>query len=108
MPKLTNTVILSSEEMERLTALVRKGTGASARAIMHMHANILLFTNDGLGDKKKGVRETAELFGISPTTVNSVRKVFVAEGIDAAIERKTRITAPMISKITGEFEAQAI
>ena len=106
MPKLTNTVVLSSEEMERLTALVRKGTGASARAIMH--ANILLFTNDGLGDKKKGVRETAELFGISPTTVNSVRKVFVAEGIDAAIERKTRITAPMISKITGEFEAQVI
>ena len=106
MPRLTNTVHLSEEEIGKLTALTRKGARATAREIMH--ANILLFTNDGLGDRKKGVRETAELFGISPNTVNNVRKLFVTEGFSAAIERKTRITAPMISKITGEFEAHVI
>ena len=106
MPRLTNTVNLSEEEIGKLTALTRKGAGATAREIMH--ANILLFTNDGLGDKKKGVRETAELFGISPNTVNNVRKLYVTEGFNAAIERKTRITSPMISKITGEFEAHVI
>jgi len=106
MPKLANTVALNEEEIARLNDLTRKGAGASARSIMH--ANILLFTNDGLGEKKKGVRETAELFGISPNTVNNVRKLYVTEGFDAAIERKTRITAPMISKITGDFEAQVI
>ena len=106
MPKLINTVILSTEEISRLSALTRKGAGATAREIMH--ANILLLTNDGLSDKKKGIHEIAELFGISPSTVNNVRKLYVAEGFDAAIGRKTRITAPMISKITGEFEAQVI
>jgi len=106
MPKLINTVILSIEEISRLNALTHKGAGATAREIMH--ANILLLTNDGLSDRKKGIHETAELFGISPSTVNNVRKLYVAEGLDAAIERKTRITAPMISKITGEFEAQVI
>ena len=106
MPRLTNTVVLSEDEITRLNNLTRKGAGASAREIMH--ANILLFTNDGLGDNKKGVRETAELFGISPNTVNHVRKLYATEGFRAAIERKTRITAPIISKITGDFEAQVI
>jgi hypothetical protein len=73
-----------------------------------MHANILLFTNDGLGDKKKGVHETAELFSISPTTVNQIRKLYVTEGIEAALNRKTRLSPPHISKITGEFEARVI
>ncbi|MCL1918671.1 MAG: hypothetical protein FWG14_10210 [Peptococcaceae bacterium] len=54
MPKLTNTIILSPEEIAQLNALTHKG--ASARAIMH--ANILLFTNDGLGNKKKGICAT--------------------------------------------------
>lgn len=106
MPKLTNTVILSAEEISRLNAITRKGAGATAREIMH--ANILLLTNDGLSDRKKGTHEIAELFGISTNTVNNVRKLYVAEGFDSAIGRKTRITAPMISKITGEFEAQVI
>jgi transposase len=106
MPKYSNTVNLTSEEIEKLKALTHKGSGVSARTIMH--ANILLFTNDGLGEKKKGVRETAELFDISPSTVNQVRKLYVTSGLEAALNRKTRITPPHISKITGDFEAQVI
>ena len=106
MPKLTNTINLTGEEIEKLKSLTHKGAGVSARTIMH--ANILLFTNDGLGNRKKGVRETAELFDISPNTVNNVRKLYAKGGLDAALERKTRITPPHISKITGDFEAQII
>ena len=106
MPKLTNAVFLSDEEITKLKELTHKGAGVSARTIMH--ANILLFTNDGLGAKKRGIRETAELFDISPSTVNTVRKVFVTSGLDAALERKTRLTPPHISKITGDYEAQVI
>jgi hypothetical protein len=106
MPKLSNTVNLSESEITMLKSLTHKGAGESARTIMH--ANILLFTNDGLGDKKKGVHETAELFSISPTTVNQIRKLYVTEGIEAALNRKTRLTPPHVSKITGEFEAQVI
>ena len=106
MPKRVNTVVLTADEVAKLKALTHKGAGVSARTIMH--ANILLFTNDGLGEKRKGVRETAELFDISPTTVNSVRKLYVTSGLDEALGRKTRITPPHISKITGDFEAQVI
>ena len=74
MPKLNNTVNLKQEEIERLKALTHKGSGQSTRTIMH--ANILLFTDAGLGEKKKGVLETAQLFGISPNTVNNVRKAY--------------------------------
>lgn len=106
MPKLNYTVKLTEDETEKLKSLTHKGAGESARTIMH--ANILLFTNDGLGEKKKGVRETAELFDISPTTVNNVRKLYATSGLDAALSRKTRLTPPHISKITGDFEAQVI
>jgi transposase len=106
MPRRTNTINLSEEEIEALKALTHKGCGSSAKTIMH--ANILLFTNDGLGEKKKGVRETAELFDISPNTVNQIRKQYVQNGLDAALMRKTRLSPPHISKITGDFEAQVI
>ena len=106
MPKLNYNVILTAEEIEKLKSLTHKGAGVSAKTIMH--ANILLFTNDGLLEKKKSVRETADLFDISPTTINSIRKLYATNGLDAALTRRSRITPPHISKITGDFEAQVI
>jgi transposase len=106
MPKYNYNVNLSTEEIEKLKSITHKGAEESARSIMH--ANILLFTNDSLGEKKKSVRETAELFGISPMTVNQVRRLYATEGIDVALARKTRLSPPHISKITGDFEAQVI
>jgi len=72
-----------------------------------MHANILLNTND-LNPTKRTDRELSEIFGISKTTVNSIRQTYSIYGMEAALKRKTRMTAPHISKITGEFEAQVI
>jgi transposase len=106
MPKQNNYINLTAEEIEKLRALTHKGAGVAARTIMH--ANILLLSNDGLPEKKKSNREIAELFDISPTTVNQVRKQYIDGGLDAALSRKTRITPPHISKITGGFEAQVI
>jgi transposase len=73
-----------------------------------MHANILLMTDASLGEKKRTVREVAELFDISPTTVNQVRKLYSESGLDAALNRKSRLSPPHVSKITGDFEAQLI
>lgn len=106
MPKQHNEVNLSVEDMAKLKALTHKGSGESARTIMH--ANILLLTNDKLGEKKKSIREIAELFDISPTTVNQVRKLYSDGGVQAALTRKTRLSPPHVSKITGDFEAQVI
>jgi transposase len=106
MPKKNHTICLTSEEITKLKSLTHKGSGESARSIMHAH--ILLLTDDSRPEKKKNIREVAALFDISPTTVNQVRKTYTENGLDAALIRKTRITPPHISKITGDFEAQLI
>lgn len=106
MPKNNYEVKLSNEEIEKLKAITHKGTKSSAKTIMH--ANILLNTNDGLLEKKKNNREIAEIFDISPTTVNQIRKTYATQGLEAVLNRKTRLTTPTLSKITGDFEAQVV
>ena len=106
MPRQLYEVILNTEEIARLIDITHKGANHSARVIMH--ANILLKTNDGDFTRKKDNREIAEIFSVSPTTVNQIRKTYVSEGLEAALNRKTRITPPVLSKITGDFEAQVI
>ncbi len=106
MPRINHGVSLTDEQMEILKSITHKGSGESARTIMH--ANILLLSNDRLGERKKTNREIAEIFDISPTTVNQVRSLYAAQGLECALKRKTRLTPPHISKITGDFEAQVI
>lgn len=106
MPKINHSVVLTDDELQRLKNLTHKGSAESARTILH--AQILLLSNDGLGKKKKTNREIAELFDISATTVNQVRSVYTSQGLESALKRKTRISPPQVSKITGEFEAQVI
>ena len=57
---------------------------------------------------KRSVREIAEIFDVSPNTVNQVRKIYKNEGLESALSRKSRLSPPVMSKITGEFEAQVI
>ena len=106
MPRINHGVSLTDAQMEKLKSITHKGSGESARTIMH--ANILLLSNDRLGERKKTNREIAEIFDISPTTVNQVRSLYAAKGLECALKRKTRLTPPHISKITGDFEAQVI
>ena len=106
MPKISYTVYLTDAEMDRLKAITHKGARESARTIMH--ANILLLSNERFIDKKRTNREIADLFDISPTTVNQVRNLYANQGLEAALKRKTRLSPPHISKITGDFEAQVI
>lgn len=106
MPKNHYKVKLNDQEIEKLKAITHKGARASAKEILH--ANILLNTNDGTSKKKKNNRELAEIFDVSPTTINQIRKTYVTQGLDAALKRKTRLTPPNISKITGDFEAQVV
>jgi len=105
MPKDVYKVYLTDNEIKALLEITHKGNNNSALEIMH--ANILLSTNDNNLSKKTD-REIADQFAISPTTVNNVRKAYSNEGLENALHRKTRITGPMLSKITGGFEAQVI
>jgi len=106
MPALRYTFILTEAEINKLRDITHKGK-ASARTIMHAH--ILLLSNDSdCNDKKMTNLEIAELFDISKNTVNQVRKTYATQGMDAALYRKTRITPPQASKITGDFEAHVL
>ena len=104
MPEKKYRVELMESEVEKLKGITHKGK-ATAREIMH--ANILLNTND-LNATKKDNRKIAEIFDISATTVNQVRKTYAISGLEAALNRKTRLTPPVASKITGDIEAQLI
>lgn len=105
MPKEKYKVELSEREIRLLKEITRNGSSNTEKKIMH--ANILLNTND-LSSSKRTNRELSEIFGVSKTTVNQIRKTYANEGIEAALNRKTRITAPILSKTTGEFEAHVI
>jgi len=105
MPKERYRVELSEAEIELLKDITHNGSENSAKTIMH--ANVLLNTND-LSNNKKTDREISEIFGISKTTVNAIRTTYSENGIEAVLNRKTRLDAPILSKITGDFEAQVV
>jgi len=107
MPTLRYTFELTDAEIKKLKDITHKGAKESAKTIMHAH--ILLLSNDSeVNDKKMTNNEIAELFDISPLTVNNVRKTYSTQGLDAALYRKTRLTPPMAAKITGDFEAHVL
>ena len=106
MPEIKYKVRLTDEEVAMLREITHKGSKNPAKTILH--ANILLKTNENKEENQRSVREIAEIFEVSPTTVNEVRKLYSTEGIESALHRKTRISPSVASKITGDFEAQLI
>jgi transposase len=106
MPEIKYKVKLTAEEIALLREITHKGSKNTAKTILHAH--ILLKTNENNVENQRNVREIAEIFDVSPTTVNEVRKLYATEGIESALYRKTRITPSVASKITGNFEAQVI
>lgn len=106
MPKKKYEVLLTPEDESVLKSMTHSGNKYSAREILH--AQVLLHSNDSRPELKKNNRELAEWLDISPTTVNQIRKTYAESGLEAALHRKTRITPPVASKITGDFEAKVI
>lgn len=98
-------VRLLKEERVELRALIRKGTAAAHK---RTHAQILLKTDQG----KRGVFwtdiEVAEALDVHATTVASVRKRFVEEGLEAAINRRKQKRPSRVKKLDGAKEAQLL
>lgn len=106
MPKKKYEVLLTPEDESVLKSMTHIGNKYSAREILH--AQVLLHSNDSRPGEKKNNRELAEWLDISPTTVNQIRRTYAESGLEVALRRKTRITPPVASKITGDFEAKVI
>jgi transposase len=97
-------VALEIEERAALEELVSKGKAASRKLT---HARILL-----LADAFHGGGHTDEdiitALGSSPRTVARVRKRFVTEGLEAAIDHKPQPARPDKIKIKGDVEQKLI
>ena len=96
-------VELTSEERRQLTELVKKGKTAGYKI---RHAQILLKVDQG----KKGPGwpdiTVAKAFAAHITTVERLRKRFVEEGLEVALERHNRKN--YIRKLDGDGEAHLI
>ena len=85
----TYRVELTDEERNQLEELVRKGKGPAYRI---RHAYILL--NSDINKPKKSDPEIADYLHCHLQTVYNIRKRFVEEGLETALERKQRETPP--------------
>jgi transposase len=94
-------VKLTPEQREKLEGLTRRG---EIKLRKYKRALILLLAdeNDPKGGKNDG--EIAEQVGVAPITAHRMRKRFVLEGLDAALEEKPRPGAP--SKFSGQQRAE--
>lgn len=98
-------VRLEAEERERLRQLVRIGKAAAYKI---RHANVLLAVDES--EEGPGVADVqvAETLGVGVRSIESLRRRFVEEGLEACLNRKKQ-ECPSIQRIfDGEREAKLI
>jgi transposase len=98
-------VKLNPGQRKMLEEIVKKGE-APARKIMH--ANILLKTDSGEQGPRWTMQKIQEAFPVGSTTVKEVRKRFVENGIEDALNRRGQPERPEKRKIQGVQEAHVI
>jgi hypothetical protein len=98
-------VTLTSEEREELGALTRT---AKTNAKRFLYARALLLCDAGPQGSAWTVADTAQAMGVTPRTIEHLKKRFVEEGLDAALERRKPERAPREVTFDGAFEARLI
>jgi transposase len=98
-------VTLSTEEREELEALTRRG---KIQASKFVHARALLLCDAGSEGPAWAVGDVATALGVSNRTIEHVKKRFVEDGLEAALQRKPRGKPPREVIFDGKFEARLI
>lgn len=98
-------VTLTKEEREELEAISSKGKRAARTVLL---ARALLLLDAGEFGPKWVVANVAEAIGVTPRSLEHLKKRFVEEGLSAAIERKKRVKPPREIQFGGEFEAHLL
>jgi transposase len=98
-------VTLTEEERGDLENLTRRG---KTHARKFIHARVLLLCDAGPNGPSWSVADTAAALGVTTRTVEHIKKRFVEEGIDAALDRKQREKPPREVIFDGAFEARLI
>ena len=97
-------VILTDGEREQLRGLIAAGTD-SARKLTH--ARILLKADQGPGGPAWADEAVAEAVEVSQPTVSRVRKQYVEDGLEAALNRRPP-RREYLRKLDGEQEARLV
>jgi transposase len=98
MPKKLYDVHLTPDQRQELEQMIHSGT-TSARKIKR--ANMLLLASESYPDA-----EISQMLRCHPTTVERIRKRFVAAGLAFALEEKPRPGQPI--KMNGHAEAYLV
>jgi len=98
-------VRLNDEQRQRLDEIRRNGL-APAKKIQH--ANVLLLADKDHPGGGHGDIHISKTLGVHVNTVARIRKRFVLEGEQPALERKVPVAPPVKPKVDGVLEAQLI
>jgi len=98
-------VTLSQEERKELETLTRRGKTEARR---FTHARALLLCDAGENGPAWKVEDVAEALGITSRTIEKLKKRFVEDGLDAALDRKPREKPPREITFDGAFEARLL
>src|SRR4030081_2228743 len=98
-------VRLSSEERQRLEALIRKGKSPAQRLLK---ARILLKADVSQAGEGWSDSRIIKALETSPSMVYRARKQLVEEGFEAVLSRKQRATPAVARIFDGEKEAKLI
>ena len=101
MPVKKYRVKLTDKEREQLEGLISHGAMAARKAT---HARILLHADEGADAGYFKDEDIAEILHVGRVTVERVRKRFVEEGLESALNPKPR-TRHRAKKLDGEAEA---
>ncbi len=98
-------VTLTKEERKELDAMTHRGKTHARRFI---HARALLLCDAGADGPAWNVADVATALGVTSRAIEHLKKRFVEDGIEAALERKPREKPPREVIFDGAFEARLI
>ena len=98
-------VTLTKEERKDLELLTRRGKTHARRFI---HARALLLCDTGPDGPAWNVSDVATALGVTNRAIEHLKKRFVEEGLESALERKPREKPPREIIFDGAFEARLI
>ena len=98
-------VTLTQEERKELESMTRRGKTHARRFI---HARALLLCDAGADGPAWNVSDVATALGVTSRAIEHLKKRFVEDGLEAALERKPREKPPREVTFDGAFEARLI
>lgn len=98
-------VTLTKEERKELESMTRRGKTHARRFI---HARALLLCDAGADGPAWNVSDVATALGVTSRALEHLKKRFVEDGLEAALERKSRERPPREVTFDGAFEARLI